>query len=378
MGESSSATTVEVPFLDLRVSHAPLTRAILEGIADVIDRSAFVNGPEVSAFERAWADFCGAGACIGLASGLDALRLGLIACEIAPGDEVIVPANTFVATFEAVSQAGGSPVPVDVADDDYNIDPQAVEAALGSRTRCLLPVHLYGQLADMERLTALADREGLVLAEDACQAHGAHREGFRAGTAGAFGAFSFYPAKNLGAMGDAGALVTNDESLAAAVRSLREHGQRAKYQHAVVGYTGRLDTIQALVLLEKLKSLERWTDERRAIAASYSAQLAAIGDLRLPPVADGSRPVWHLYVVRTARRDGLADFLSSRGIGTGQHYPEPPHLSDAYAHLGYKPGAFPVAEAIARECLSLPIFPGMREAQQAAVVDAVRSFFVGG
>jgi dTDP-4-amino-4,6-dideoxygalactose transaminase len=314
---------------------------------------------------------------VGLASGLDALRLALLASGLEPGDEVIVPAATFVATLESVTQAGGVPVVVDVAESDYCLDPAAAAAALGDRTRALMPVHLYGQLSDMAALQTVAADNGLLLVEDACQAHGAVREGIRAGTAGTAAAFSFYPGKNLGAAGDAGALVTGDPELAKTVRALREHGQTAKYVHALEGWTARLDTIQALVLGHKLPLLDGWNEERRAAARHYHEALRGVGDLRLPPVPRGSDPVWHLYVVRTADPEALATFLRGRGIATGRHYPEPVHLTEAYASLGYRPGQFPVAERLARECLSLPIFPGITEPQLEAVVAGVRSFFHG-
>jgi dTDP-4-amino-4,6-dideoxygalactose transaminase len=267
---------------------------------------------------------------------------------------------------------------VDAAEADYNIDVAAAEVAIGPRTRAIAAVHLYGQAADVVSLARLAEARGIALLEDACQAHGARRDGVTAGTAGLAGAFSFYPAKNLGAMGDAGALVTGAEQLADDVRSLREHGQRAKYEHTRQGYTARLDTIQAAVLLQKLPLLDRWNEERRAAAAVYLDALAGVGDLRLPPVPEASEPVWHLFVVRTASPEALADFLRERGIGTGRHYPQPVHLTAAYAGLGYAEGAFPMSEALARECLSLPIFPGIREEQLAAVVSGVEAYFARG
>lgn len=288
-----------------------------------------------------------------------------------------MPAHTFVATVEAVTQARGIPVLTDISEDDYGLDARAAEAAVTSRTRFLLPVHLYGQVADMQALGKVARRRNVAIVEDACQAHGAERNGQRAGSIGLAAAFSFYPAKNLGAFGDAGALVTDSPELADHARALREHGQRRKYEHEFEGYTARLDTIQAVVLLRKLPLLDGWNLERRHIAASYNERLADIGDLRLPSVPGGSAPVWHLYVVRTARPDELAEFLRDRGIASGRHYPQPVHLTAAYAHLGYRAGDFPVAEALACECLSLPIFPGMTEAQLAAVVEAVEAFFGG-
>jgi dTDP-4-amino-4,6-dideoxygalactose transaminase len=375
--EPPGAETTRVPFLDLNVIHAPIKDDILAGIGDVIDRSAFSNGAEVSEFERAFERYCGSRFAVGLASGLDALRLGLIAAGLQPGDEVIVPASTFIATVEAVSQAGGRPVLVDIGEDDYNIDVAAVAAAVGPATRAVLPVHLYGQMADMRELTRLSAAEGLLVIEDACQAHGARRDVVRAGTAGHAGAFSFYPGKNLGAMGDAGAFVTDDGTLAERVRALREHGQRRKYHHDECGYTSRLDTIQAVVLLHKLPLLDGWNDERRTAARHYLDALAGVGDLKLPPVAGGSDPVWHLFVVRTADPESLAGFLRERGIATGRHYPQPIHVTDAYRGLGYPAGAFPVAERLAGEALSLPIFPGITEVQLERVVDAVREYFDG-
>jgi dTDP-4-amino-4,6-dideoxygalactose transaminase len=347
-------------------------------LSDLIDANAYTNGPEVARFEQQFAAFCGADLCIGVASGLDALQLGLLAAGVKPGDDVIVPANTFFATFEAVSHIGARPVPVDVSEQDYNLDAAHLEATLTDRTRAVVPVHLYGQLADIRRVQEIAGRHGLIVVEDACQAHGAMRDGIRAGTAGLAGAFSFYPGKNLGAFGDAGALVTSDPVLAENMRMLREHGQRQKYRHEQIGYTSRLDTVQALVLLCKLPHLDAWNAQRRELAARYEAGLANIGDIRLPPVPAGSEPVWHLYVLRTARRDELAAHLRSQGIGVGLHYPQPPHLSPAYAELGFGAGAFPLTEALSRELLSLPLFPGMTDEQLDTVVAAVTRFFAGG
>jgi dTDP-4-amino-4,6-dideoxygalactose transaminase len=368
---------LRVPFFDLGPSSAAFRDGLLEDVAGLLDSGAFTNGPAVREFEEAFARYVGVDNCVGLASGLDALRLALLAGGLERGDEVVVPAATFAATFEAVTQAGGVPVVADVREDDYCLDPDAAADAISPRTRFLLPVHLYGQMADLRALSRVASRHAAGIVEDACQAHGAERDGSAAGTVGAAAAFSFYPAKNLGAIGDAGALVTNDEEVAETVRSLREHGQGRKYHHALEGYTARLDTIQALALLHKLPYLDGWTAQRRAIAAHYAAGLAGVGDLHLPVVPPGSEPVWHLYVVRTADPAALAIFLAERGVGSGRHYPEPPHLSEAYARLDYRPGAFPVAEALSGEALSLPLFPGMTEAQLEAVVHAVKTFFSG-
>jgi dTDP-4-amino-4,6-dideoxygalactose transaminase len=274
-----------------------------------------------------------------------------------------------------VFQAGATPVLADVTFDDYNVDPAAVDAAITSRTRVLLPVHLYGQLADMARLTPIAQRHGAAVVEDACQAHGAVRSGYRPGADTLAAAFSFYPSKNLGALGDAGAIVTNDEGIADRARMLREHGESSKYVHELIGWTARLDAVQAVVLALKLAHLDRWNAERREVARAYGERLAGLGDLVLPPVPDGSDPAWHLYVVRTADPAELARFLQARGIQTGRHYPVPPHLSAAYESLGYRKGSFPVTETLARELLSFPIFPGMTEGQIETVATVVGEYF---
>jgi len=374
---STAFVDVEVPFLDLRPIHSGLKEDLLDAFSSLIDTGAFINGPAVREFEEAFAEYVGTSEAVGIASGLDALRLALVAAGLEPGDEVVVPANTFVATLEAVTQAGGRPVVVDLSDDDWNLDLDQVETAASNGARFVMPVHLYGQMADMVRLSELADRRGLVVIEDACQAHGAERDGLRAGTVGKANGFSFYPGKNLGAFGDAGALTTNDEALAEEVRALREHGQRVKYHHHAEGYTARLDTIQAIVLSRKLVQLNAWTEERRAIAAAYLSELAGVGDLELPPVPTGSSPVWHLFVVRTADPLALAAHLRERGIGTGRHYPEPVHLSAAYASLGYSAGDFPRTERHAETILSLPIYPGMNMQQVDAVIAAIASYFSG-
>jgi dTDP-4-amino-4,6-dideoxygalactose transaminase len=367
-----------VPFVDLTYCTESVKTEVWAGLERILDANAFINGPPVADFEREFAEWCGVAHCVGVASGLDALRLGLVAAGVGPGDEVIVPALTFIATFEAVTQAGSTPVIADVQESDYNIDSSAVADVLSERTACLLPVHLYGQMADMRVLGEVTKSRGLLVLEDACQAHGAERDGLRGGSSGDLAAFSFYPSKNLGAMGDAGALVTQDDRLAEGVRMLREHGQTSAYRSELPGYTARLDTVQALVLLCKLQHLAGWNAQRASAAAFYSADLEGVGDLQLPPVPRGSVPVWHLYVVRTRDPVRLASHLREHGIATGRHYPEPPHLSPAYAHLGHKEGAFPVAEAIAREALSLPLFPGISEAQLARVCEGVRAFFAHG
>jgi dTDP-4-amino-4,6-dideoxygalactose transaminase len=375
---SQAGRTVSVPFLDLGPTFAPIRASLLADIDALIASGSFVNGPHVESFERAFADLCGRRAAIGMASGLDALRVGLLACGLEKGDEVIVPAMTFAASFEAVVQAGGRPVVVDVREDDIGMDPDAAAAAVRERTRFLMPVHLHGQMADVAALRAVASRSGTEIVEDACQAHGARRDGIAAGAAGQAAAFSFYPTKNLGAMGDAGALVMDDEHSIGKARALREHGHTRRYHSEYLGYTARLDAIQAIVLTRKLPLLEGWNEERRQLAARYDDALTGVGDLKLPAAVDGSTHVWHVYAVRSGTRDALGEFLAARGIGTNCHYPEAPHMMPAFEDLGLREGSFPVAEAIARETLSLPFFPGMTEQQLHAVVDAIRAFFAGG
>jgi dTDP-4-amino-4,6-dideoxygalactose transaminase len=363
-----------VPFVDLGPANKLVRQRVLERIGETIDRGDFTNGQAVIDFEQKFADFCRRRHCVGVSDGLTALHLSLTASGLARGAGVIVPASTFAATFEAVIQAGGVPVVVDIGEVDYCIDVARAEGVLDRATH-LLPVHLYGQMADMQKLIDLAEAAGLRIIEDAAQAHGAHRGGLVAGSAGHAAAFSFYPTKNLGAMGDAGALVTDDEEVASVARALRVHGETTKYHHDYIGYTARLDTIQAIVLAEKLAWLEDWNQQRREAAGFYERALSGIGDLRLPPVPDGSDPAWHLFVVRTAEPERLATHLAERGVRTARHYPQPPHLAPAYRDFGYAPGDLPVAEALAREGLSLPIYPGISEAQLEHVSICVHEYF---
>jgi dTDP-4-amino-4,6-dideoxygalactose transaminase len=351
---------------------------VIARIGHTVDKGDFLNGKPVGEFERRFAEFVGRMHCVGVSSGLDALRLSLLASGFEPGGEAIVPAATFAATFEAVIQAGGTPVVVDIDVEDYNLDVEQVEAAAAGGASHMVPVHLYGQMADMRSLTRIAKKSGIQIVEDACQAHGASRDGLPAGRASRAAAFSFYPSKNLGAMGDAGALVTDDEELADRTRALRVHGETRKYHHEYVGYTARLDTIQAIVLLEKLPMLREWNRQRQAAARFYSDTLSGFDGLRLPAESPGSESAWHLYVIRTEAPERLTAFLAERGIQAGRHYPEPAHLSPAYRHLGFAPGDFPVAEALAREALSLPLYPGISEGQLEWVCEAVRDYFSAG
>ena len=370
----SRTAITDVPFVDLAPSHLPLKERLLERIAETIDRGDFLNGEAVAEFERRFARYTGAQHCVAVSSGLDALRLALIGAGVGRDAGVIVPAHTFAATFEAVIQAGGKPVVVDISESDYNLDVDQTSRAAEHATH-VLPVHLYGQMANMRELARIADARALQIVEDACQAHGARRDGVTPGLLSRAAAFSFYPAKNLGAMGDAGALVTGDSDLSSLARALRAHGETRKYHHDHVGYTARLDTIQAVVLIEKLPLLEDWNRQRRDAADRYRRALAGLETLTLPLVPAGSEPVWHLFVVRVPDRDALARFLAARGIATGRHYPEPPHLTPAYAQLGFARGDFPVAEALARDGLSLPLYPGITPAQIDWVCESIHAFF---
>jgi dTDP-4-amino-4,6-dideoxygalactose transaminase len=374
MARREAGERLQVPFVDLGPASSAVRQAVLDRVAETIDRGDFLNGDAVVDFEHAFARYCGGRHCVGTSSGLDALRISLLATGLDQGAGVIVPAQTFAATFEAVLQAGGRPVVVDVGSSDDNLDVAKVEPVADEATH-VLPVHLYGQMADMRAITRVAGERSLQIVEDACQAHGARRDGLSPGLGARAAAFSFYPTKNLGAMGDAGALVTDDAELAARARALRVHGETRKYHHEYVGYTARLDTIQASVLIEKLAWLDEWNRQRREAADYYTQGLADLDELGLPPVPEGSDPVWHLYVVRTARPEDLAAFLAHRGIQTGRHYPEPPHVLPAYRVLGYGPGDFPVAEALAREGVSLPIYPGITESQLDWTCSSISDFF---
>lgn len=359
-----------IPFLDLKGPYLELKRELDEAIARVVSSGWFVGGPEVDAFEAEYAKYCGASHCVGVANGLDALHLALRAMDLGPGDEVIVPSNTYIATWLAVSQCGATPVPVEPDARTVNIDPALIEAAITPRTKVILPVHLYGQPADMDPILAIARKHGLRVLEDAAQAHGARYKGQRLGAQGDAVAWSFYPGKNLGAMGDGGAVTTNDAQLADRIRVLRNYGSRVKYVNEVQGTNSRLDPLQAAILRVKLANLDEWNARRRAIAARYQQGLAGCG-LTLPHVPEWAESVWHLYVVQHPRRDVLQRQLDAAGIGTLIHYPIPPHLQQAYASFGLGPGRFPIAEQMANQCLSLPMGPNLTNDQAGAVISAV-------
>jgi dTDP-4-amino-4,6-dideoxygalactose transaminase len=360
-----------VPLVDLQAQQREIAEEVAAGFAAVIAASAFILGPPVAEFEAAFARFCGVRHCLGVGNGTDALELMLRACDVGAGDEVIVPANTFIATALAVVRAGATPVLVD-CDDYHLIDPQRVAAAITPRTRALLPVHLYGQVADMEALHSLAAARDMLLFEDAAQAQGARRHGRPAGALARAAGTSFYPGKNIGAYGDAGAVLTDDGEIADRVRRLRNWGSERKYHHPELGFNSRLDTLQAVVLAAKLKRLANWNEARRQAADRYAGLLAGTPEVELPRTLAGNDHVWHLYVVRVPRRDAVLDELQKAGIGAGIHYPTPLHLHGALRHLGYREGDFPNAERAAGEVLSLPLHPHLAEEQQSRVVARLR------
>jgi dTDP-4-amino-4,6-dideoxygalactose transaminase len=363
----------QVPFLDLRATYFELQEEIDTAVKGVMSSGAFILGKEVDLFEQEFASFLGIKHCIGVGNGLDALHLALRALEIGPGDEVLVPSNTYIATWLAVSYAGAKPVPVEPDAHTYNMSPRLIEAAITSRTKAIMPVHLYGQAADMDPILDIARRHNLYVIEDAAQAHGARYKGVRVGGLGDIAGWSFYPGKNLGAFGDGGAITTNSDEIAERLRVLRNYGSRVKYYNEALGFNTRLDSIQAAVLRIKLRKLDEWNGRRSAVAARYLDALKDTG-LVLPYVPSWADPVFHLFVVRTERREEFMEFLKARGIGTLIHYPVPPHLQQAYSQLGWKEGSLPLTEQIHREVVSLPMGPHLSEQEVEAVIQAVREF----
>ena len=362
---------MSIPLVDLKAQHEEVADEVATGLARVMGTTAFILGPDVAAFEAEFARFCGVPYCIGVGNGTDALELAVRALNLGPGDEVLVPANTFIATALGVMRAGARPVLVD-CDGFFLMDPEKTEAAITPRTRALLPVHLFGQTADMEAFGAIAAARGLHLLEDAAQAQGARRHGKAAGSFGIAAATSFYPGKNLGAYGDAGAILTSSDEMAGRLRRLRNWGSETKYHHPELGFNSRLDTLQAVVLTAKLKRLEAWNEARRRAAERYGELLAGLPGVELPRTLPGNEHIWHLYVVRVPKRDEVLARLQAEGIGAGIHYPTPLHLHGALKELGYKPGDFPVAEKAAGEILSLPLHPHLTADQQERVADALR------
>jgi dTDP-4-amino-4,6-dideoxygalactose transaminase len=359
-----------IPLVDLAAAHAEVAEEVEAGFKRVIAETAFIGGTEVSAFEREYASFAGVPHCVGVANGTDAVELALRAVGVGPGSEVALPANTFVATAEAVARTGAGVVPVDVNPLTYLVDVDAALGAVSGRTRAIVPVHLYGQPADLDGVMALAARHNLVVIEDAAQAHGARYKGRRAGSIGHAAAFSFYPSKNLGAIGDGGLITTNHDDAAAKIRLLRNYGQRVKYHHSIAGTNSRLDTVQAAVLRIKLPHLDGWNAARRRHSDAYTSRLAGL--VQTPAIAAGIDHIFHLYVIETDQRDALQAALKARQIDTGIHYPVPAHLQEACAPLGYRAGAFPATEAAASRILSLPMYAELSEAQIEHVADTIR------
>jgi dTDP-4-amino-4,6-dideoxygalactose transaminase len=386
---------MKVPFLDLVTPHRELREELTNVFHQVMDTAGFIGGPMVQQFEEEFAAFCGTKYCVGLNSGTDALRFALMAVGLNRGDVVVTVPNTFIATTEAISQAGGVPEFVDVDERTYNMDPVKLREYLeqgceqrggiifskrsGRRVAAIVPVHLYGQMCDMDPICELAERYGLMVVEDACQAHGAEyfsrkqNKWFRAGTMGLAAGFSFYPGKNLGACGDSGAATTNDEGVAHRMRLLRDHGSAKKYYHDIEGYNGRLDALQAGMMSVKLKHLPKWTEQRRENAARYRQLFAGNASVQPPFEPEWSKAVYHLFIVRVADRDRVMKELGEQGIGTGIHYPVPLHMQKAYAHLGYKVGDFPVTEKVAPEIVSLPMFPQMTKQQVEHVASVLKN-----
>jgi dTDP-4-amino-4,6-dideoxygalactose transaminase len=363
---------MRVAFLDLKAPYEELKSELDAAYRRVMESGWYILGGEVEAFEFEFAAYCEAEHCIGVANGLDALILILRGYGIGPGDEVIVPTNTFIATWLAVTHAGANPVPVEPSVSTFNIDPLGIEAAITERTRAIIPVHLYGQPADMDRINAIACRYKLKVIEDAAQAHGARYKNRRVGGLGDAAGFSFYPGKNLGAIGDGGAVTTNDADLAKRIRVLRNYGSRVKYHNEVVGMNSRLDELQAALLRVKLARLDAWNQRRRNAAADYLRELGGLECLVIPFVPDWAEPVWHLFVVRHPHRDVLQKKLADAGIDTLIHYPIPPHNSEAYRQLGYQPHHFPIAQKIGEEVLSIPIGPHLTEEQALYVTGHIR------
>jgi dTDP-4-amino-4,6-dideoxygalactose transaminase len=363
---------MQVPFLDLKAQHDPLRAEILAAIGEVVDTNAFAGGPFVRKFEDEFAAFCRTKHAVGVGNGTDALWLALVGLGVGQGDEVITVPNTFIATAEAISLVGAKPVFVDIDAKTYTLDPSLLEAAITQKTKAIIPVHLYGQMADMDPITSIAKKHGLFVIEDACQAHGAEYKGRRAGSIGHAGCFSFYPGKNLGAWGEAGAVTTNDAALARKMMVFRDHGQETKYNHAMIGWNARMDGIQAAVLSVKLRKLDAGNSARRDHAERYMAALSGIDSLVIEAPADYGSHVYHLFVVRVAERDRVLVHLAKEGVACGIHYPNPIHLLKAYEELGLGVGSFPVTEKYASEILSLPMFPELSDTQIETVVQKLK------
>ncbi|MCD6519606.1 MAG: DegT/DnrJ/EryC1/StrS family aminotransferase [Anaerolineae bacterium] len=360
-----------IPLVDLKAQYRTIKDEIDAAVSRVLANASFILGPEVEAFEQAFARYCETKHAIGVSSGTAALQLSLLACGVGPGDEVITTPFTFIATAAAISHVGATPVFVDIEEDTYNIDPTKLEAAITPRTKAIIPVHLYGQPADMDPILQIAREHGLKVIEDACQAIGATYRGKKVGGLGDVACFSFYPSKNLGAAGDGGMVTTNDDSIAEQIRKLRDHGRTSHYGHSVVGFTYRLDALQAAILNVKLAHIDEWNQARRAHAQAYNKYLTPLGVIT-PREKEGCWAVYHVYAVRLPKRDEVFQHLRAKGIGASIHYPLPVHLQPAYAHLGLPEGSYPVAEACSKNILSLPMYPELTEAQIQEVAGAIR------
>lgn len=363
---------MNVPFLDLKAQYLSIKDEIQAALNEVLENTAFAGGPFVAQFEKEFAAFCQTGHCVGVGSGTDALWLALLALGVGPGDEVITVPDTFIATAEAISYCGATPVFVDVDETTYNMNPALVEPAITAKTKAIIPVHLFGQTADMDPILAIAKKHNLFVVEDACQAHGALYKGKPAGSMGDAGCFSFYPGKNLGAYGEAGAIITNNAELANKIRMIRDHGQEKKYYHGCIGWNARMDGFQGAILSVKLKNLPAWNEARRRNAELYSALLYGSNAVITPKEMDYAKHVYHIYAIRAQSRDTLITKLGEKGIGCGIHYPVPVHLQNAYQYLGLKKDSFPVAEKVASEFVSLPMFAELSPEQIHYVADAVR------
>jgi dTDP-4-amino-4,6-dideoxygalactose transaminase len=383
---------MKVPFLDLKAQYKQIEHEVVPLVTEAMENGMFIGGPNVEGFEKEFAEFCNSKYCIGVNSGTDALRFALMAAGVGPGDEVITVPNTFIATTEAISQVGATPVFVDIDKQTCNMDPnklneflerecsfnestsKLINQSTNRQVRSAIPVHLYGQTVDMDAILEIAQKYNLVVIEDACQAHGAKYKNKEAGSMATAGCFSFYPGKNLGAYGEGGAVVTQDEKIASEIRMIRDHGQNKKYFHTMEGYNGRLDAIQAAVLRVKLKRLADWNKARNDNAAYYNELLADVPGVEFARVADFAESVYHLYVIMVDDRDALQKFLGEKGIATGLHYPLPLHMQKAYKHLGYKEGDFPITERAAKRLLSLPMYPELTRDQITYVADSVKEF----
>jgi len=366
---------IDVPFLDIRKQNSAIWADLKDSFEAAISGAHFILGPNVQLFEENFANFCGVKHCVGVNNGTSALHMSLLALNIGPGDEVITTPHSWISTSWAISYVGATPVYADIDDRSFNLDPSRIEAAITSRTRAILPVHLYGAAADLTAFRDICHRHNLVLIEDAAQAHGAQHAGRTVGSIGDAGCFSFYPGKNLGAFGEAGAVTTNSDRIAERIRRLRDHAQSGRHHHEEIGFNTRMEGLQGAVLNEKLKHLPEWTMQRRQHAAAYLRHLQNIPGLALPFAPDPNEHVWHLFVVLVEDRENFRAYLARNGVSTSVHYPTPIPFQPAYRHLGYQRGQFPVAEGVMEKCVSLPMFPEMTEEQRTVVIDAVRRYY---